>query len=124
MSEILMTVGAALWQAVLPSLATVLAGMLMLLLKRVLAKQGIELSDAQDQRLTNIVAEKIRAAEEWAHREEKAGNDPPPGEVKLGKVVTDTIATVKHDQTIPDPSPDKVRAIIDSTLPLVRRVLG
>ena len=61
-------VGASLIQLVLPSVATVVGGFLVAILNKYLKKQGIELTNAQDERLRQLVRDGIKAAEEMARR--------------------------------------------------------
>jgi hypothetical protein len=110
MGDFIGGIGHALWDAVLPSMATVIAGMLMLVVKRFLAKQGLDLTEKQEQRLKEIVVDKIHATEEVAHR------IPLTGVEKNAKTVNDAVVAATDDPTIPNPSVEKVAAVVDAEL--------
>jgi len=107
--------GHTILEAVLPSMATVIAGMLMIAVKRFLKKQGLELTEQQEVRLKQIVVDKIHATEEAARR----------GEVKTAeekKALTVNAATVAaiDDPHLPNPTIAHVEAITDSELNKLR----
>jgi hypothetical protein len=113
--DVIGSFGNALWNAVLPSLATVIAGMVMLLLKRLAKKYDMEITDKQDQRLTDIIVEKIHATDEAAHRQEVTTS-----EGKKAKTVNDAMVAAIDDPQIPNPSIEKVSAVVDSELQKIR----
>ncbi len=116
MVDVFGSIGHAIVTAVLPSLATVIAGMVTLLLKRLLAKQGIELTEKQEDRLKQIVVDRVHATEESARR---APEGTSSGEKKQ-QTMDATIAAANADPSIPNPSPAKVSELIDSTLSQMR----
>jgi len=115
MGDFIGGIGHALWDAVLPSMATVIAGMLMLVVKRFLAKQGLDLTEKQEQRLKEIVVDKIHATEEAAHRDPSITSQD-----KKAIAVNDAIVEATMDPGIPNPSVEKVSKIVDSELNKVR----
>jgi hypothetical protein len=114
MGDVLGTIGRGLWEAVLPSMATVLSAMLMLVVKRFLAKQGLELTTQQEVRLKQIVKEKVNAVEERAHRGEIARDD------KHEAAVTAVVRAATEDKTIPNPTREEASEVIDATLGATR----
>jgi len=116
MTDFIGSIGHALWDAVLPGLGSALVGMAMLVLKRYLAKQGIELTQKQEERLVQIAVEKIHATNEVARRIEKEGNAPLTSVEKNAKTVNDVIVAATDDPTIPNPSVEKVAAVVDAEL--------
>lgn len=110
MTDFIGGIGHALWDAVLPSMATLVAGMVVLLLKKMLAKYGLEVTEKQEDRLKQIVVDKIHATEEAAHR------TPLTGIEKNAKTVNDVIVAATDDPQIPNPSLEKVAAVVDSEL--------
>ena len=106
--------GHAMWDAVLPSLGTALVSMAMLVLKRYLAKQDMELTQRQEERLTQIALEKIHATNEVAHR------IPLTSVEKNAKTVNDVLVAATDDPQIPNPSLEKVAAVVDAALGKVR----
>lgn len=112
MGSFLASVGAQLLQTVLPSLATVLAGFLVALAAKYLKKLGIEVTDAQDARLRQLVRDGIMAAEEAAHR------DPLTSLEKNAIAVNQVIARE------PELRIDTVKRVVDQVLPGVRVELG
>jgi len=115
MMDVIGSIGNALWNAVLPSLATVIAGMLMLLLKRLAKKYGLEITEKQEERLKEIVVEKIHATEEAARRQEVTTS-----EGKKAKTVNDAMIEAIDDPQLPNPSVAKVSAVVDSELQKIR----
>jgi glutamyl/glutaminyl-tRNA synthetase len=116
MSDFIGSIGHALWEAVLPSMATVLAGMVMLVVKRFLAKQGLELTTQQEVRLKQIVKEKVNAVEERAHRGEIDKED------KHEAAVTAVVRAATEDNSIPNPTREEASEVIDATLGATRSV--
>jgi len=110
MGDFIGGIGHALWDAVLPSMATVIAGMLMLVVKRFLAKQGLDLTEKQEQRLKEIVVDKIHATEEAARR------IPLTSVEKNAKTVNDVVVAATDDPDLPNPSVEKVAAVVDAEL--------
>jgi molybdopterin-guanine dinucleotide biosynthesis protein A len=102
--------GGGIMQVLLPSLATVIAGMLMLVLKRLAAKYGLEITEKQEERLKQIVVDKIHATEEVAHRM------PLTGVEKNAKTVNDVMVAAIDDPAIPNPTIEKVAAEVDAEL--------
>ncbi len=115
MTDVVGTIGRTLWEAVLPSMATVIAGMVMLLLKQLAKKYDLEFTDKQEDRLKAIVVEKIHATEEAARRQEVTTS-----EGKKAKTVNDVIVAAIADPQIPDPSIERVAAVVDSELQRLR----
>jgi len=66
-------VGLNILSILLPSLAAVLAAQLVRWLNTFLQKQGLDLTEAQQEHLRQIVRKAILAAEEWARAQGKAG---------------------------------------------------
>jgi len=91
-------------------MAPVISGMVVLLLKRMLAKQGLDLTDKQEERLKQIVVDKIHATEEVAHR------IPLTSVEKNAKTVNDVVVAATDDPQIPNPSVEKVAAVVDAEL--------
>jgi hypothetical protein len=91
-------------------MATVVAGMLMLVLKLVASKYGLEVTEKQEERLKQIVVDKIHATEEAAHRQ------PMSAPEKNAKTVRDVLVAAQADTSIPDPSVQKVAATVDAKL--------
>jgi hypothetical protein len=114
MSDILGTIGEGILKVVLPSLGTVIAGFLVLVLKRVAAKYGIEVTEKQEERLKQIVVDKIHATEESSRREPLSSPD------KKTMTVTDAVAEATADPSIPNPTREKVSQLVDSELNKVR----
>lgn len=115
MSDFLGSIGAGILHIVLPSLATVIAGFLMVILKRVAAKYGIEVTEKQEERLKQIVVDKIHATEEVARRDKTLSS-----EEKKAIAVNDAVVEATQDPSIPNPSVAKVSKIVDSELNKVR----
>jgi hypothetical protein len=114
MTDFIGGIGRALWEAVLPSMATVIAGMLLLVVKRFLAKQGLDLTEKQEQRLKAIVVDKIHATEEAARRVQLTSVE------KHAKTVNDVVVAATDDPALPNPSVEKVAAVVDAELGKVR----
>jgi hypothetical protein len=115
MTDVIGSIGHALWDAVLPSLATVIAGMVLVLLKQVAKKYGLEITEKQEARLKEIVVDKIHATEEAAHRQEVTTK-----EGKKAKTVNDALVAAIEDPQIPNPTIEKVSAVVDSELQKIR----
>jgi len=98
---------------VLPSLATVLGGFLVAILNKFLKKQGIELTNAQDERLRQLVRDGIKAAEEMARR------NPD-----LSSTEKKAIAANQAVAREPGTSIDTANRIVDQELPGLRKELA
>jgi len=109
----LSTIGAQLLHTVLPSLATIIAGYIVALAAKQLKKLGIELTNAQDERLRQLVRDGILAAEEAAHRNPK-----------LTSVEKNAIAVNQAAARSPETKLDTVKRVVDQVLPEVRVELG
>jgi hypothetical protein len=96
----------------LPPLATVMAGFAVALLNKKLKQMGIELTDAQDERLRQLVRDGILAAEEAAHRN--------PNLSSTEKHAIAVNQTVARD---PDVSLQTASRVVDQVLPVVRAEL-
>lgn len=116
MSDVIGAIGHAIVDAVLPALGTVIAGMMVVLLKRLLAKQGLELTEKQEDRLKQIVVDKIHATEEAARR-----GDVTTSEEKKALTVNSATVAAINDPTIPNPSVQKVGQVVDSELNKLRQ---
>lgn len=99
---------------VLPSLATVVGGMLVKVLQTQLQKQGIELTIAQQQKIAQIVEQAILAAEEMSRRQLKRAGTPMEGETKR------ELAVQMAQRQLPDVPAEAINAMIDARLPIVR----
>jgi len=97
---------------VLPTLATAIAGYVVALLAKQLQRAGIQLTDAQDERLRAIVRDAIRYAEEQARR------NPLTGSEKRAIAVNQSVARV------PSISVDTAERVVDQQLPVVRAELA
>jgi hypothetical protein len=114
MGDIFSSIGDALLKAVLPTLGSVIAGFVILVLKRIAAKHGIELTEKQEDRLKAIVVEKVNAVEERAHRGEIDKED------KHEAAVTAVVRAATEDKTIPNPTREEASEVIDATLGATR----
>lgn len=68
MTDLLIETGRTLIETVLPALATVIGGYLVLVLRRKAQTLGVDLTAAQEARLRALAAEAVHAVEEQAHR--------------------------------------------------------
>lgn len=100
--------GGQLLEWVLPTLATAIAGLAMAILKKQLAKLGIELDEKQETRIRQIVHDAIVRTEEVARREP----------------MTSAEKAVYTERTIleqaPELDPATARHMVDVMLPIVR----
>lgn len=114
MSDFLGSIGSGILHLVLPSLGTVIAGLVVLVLKRVASKYGIEVTEKQEERLKQIVVDKVHATEEAARR------TPMNSDEKAALTINAVKAEADADPTIPNPSMEKVIEKVDATLSQVR----
>ena len=110
--EFFTRIGLQVLDLLLPSLATVLAGFLVAVASKYLKKLGIEVTDAQDARLRQLVRDGIMAAEEAAHREPLTSKEK--NAIAVNQVLTRE----------PDIQLDTVKRVVDQVLPSVRVELG
>lgn len=104
-------IGAKLVSIVLPTLTSVIAGMVIGILKKQLTKRGIEITDAQEQQLEKIVVDAIQATEEAARR------DHLSSEQKAAM----TLAKIQDAR--PDLTAGSIMQKVDAKLPEVRAKL-
>lgn len=117
MGDIAGTIGKGILELVLPTLATVIAGYVVLFMKRLAAKHGVDLTEKQEERLKQIVVQKVHAVEEMAHR------DPGmTGPEKHEAAVQAVVAEATADNSIPNPSRAKASDVIDATLGATRAI--
>jgi hypothetical protein len=114
MGDFVGTIGHAFVNLVLPSLATVIAGMLVMVLKRVANKYGLEVSEKQEQRLKEIVVDKIHAVEELSRRSTLTSEE------KKAIAVNESLKVAIDDPTLPNPSVAHVSSKVDTELAKAR----
>lgn len=112
MGGLLAGVGLQLVHLVLPSLATIISGLIIALATKQLQKLGIQVTNEQDARLRQLVRDGILAAEEAAHR------IPSLTSEEKRAIAVNTAAA-----RAPETSLAAVNRTIDQTLPLVRKEL-
>lgn len=106
--------GKKLVELVLPSLATMVAGLAVASLQKVLKKQGLELTQAQEQRLRVLAEDAILQVEEMARRQQ--------GQMTSEQKAEEATRIVAA--RAPEVSRNAIKAAIDSVLPIVRQTLG
>lgn len=115
MGDFFGAIGHGILNVVLPSLATVIAGLLVMVLKRVAKKYGLEVTEKQEERLKQIVVDKIHATEEAARRAPSIS-----GEEKKAITIGAVMDEAERDPTIPNPSIATVAAKVDAELAKAR----
>ncbi len=113
-------VGKGLLELVLPGLATVIAGQVVALLRRLAKKQGIAITDAQEARMRKLVADVIRRVEEAARRNPAMTADQKRTAATDGILRELSGALPEGSET---PTRETVGKMIDSVLPQVRAEL-
>lgn len=109
MFEWLPQFGDMLLQVVLPSLATIVGGMIVGLLNKQLKKANLELTEAQQERIKELIRDAIRATEEAARRQAMTSAE------KRSKTV-EAIA-----RTVPELPTAEISTALDAQLPIVRK---
>lgn len=104
--------GALLVKAVLPGVATVAGGYLVGLLHKALKAKGVELTDAQDARIRQIVTDAIMRVEEVGRRN--------PG---MSPTAKESLATLYIQDSVTHLAPEDIQGWIESVLPAVRAQL-
>jgi hypothetical protein len=104
--------GLQLMHLVLPSLATILSGLIIALATKQLQKLGIQVTNEQDARLRQLARDAIMTAEEMAHRH------PELTGVEKNAIATNQV--VSREPTI---NVATAARVIDQQLPLVRKEL-
>jgi hypothetical protein len=112
-------IGKGLLELVLPGLATVIAGQVVALLRRLATKQGIAITAAQEERLRKVVADVIRRVEEAARRQHMT---PDQKRTAATDGILRELAGVMP-QGSEAPTRETVGKMIDSVLPTVRAEL-
>ena len=115
MFDWLVPFGDMLLQIVLPSLATIVGGMIVGLLNKQLKKAGIELTQAQQDRVKELIQDAIRATEEAARRESMTSEE------KRAKAIVAATLAITSAPSIPDMPREEIEAALDSQLPIVRK---
>jgi|GEM_PF-5133662 len=115
MSDIFTVIGHAILTTVLPGIGTAIGLMLVVVVKNFLASQGLDLTEKQETRLKQIIVDKIHATEEVAHRSLVDGTQLTSVD-KKAKTVNDAVVAATDDPTIPNPSVQKVAALVDAEL--------
>lgn len=111
MGEFFGTIAAKLVEVVLPTLATAIAGLVVVLLRKWSQKAGLDLTEQQEQRIRQIVVDAIARAEEIGRRETLSSEDKR------------TIATQSVRRQVRDLTDSQIAELVDSTLPAVRATL-
>lgn len=117
MGDILGAIGNALLEFVLPTLATAIATLVVGILTRFLKKQKIDITDAQQKRLKEIVEDAIKAVEEAAHRETMTSAQK---ESMAKQIILERTAA---EPGVPVPEPEKLSHAIDAAMPEIRKRL-
>lgn len=117
MFEWLAPFGDLLLQIVLPSLATIVGGLIVGLLNKQLKKAGIELNQAQQDRIKELIQDAIRATEEAARRGSMSSAE------KRTMTLEGATEAIAQDATVPTLAVPIIGTIVDSQLPLVRAQL-
>jgi hypothetical protein len=113
------SIGKGLLELVLPGLATVIAGQLVALLRRLAKKQGIAITEAQEERIRKLVADVLRRVEEAARRQPMT---PEQKRTAATDGILRELAGTTHAGLDP-PNRETVGKMIDSVLPKVRAEL-
>lgn len=114
------SIGKGLLELVLPGLATIIAGQVVGLLRRLAKKQGLAITEAQEERIRKLVADVIRRVEEAARR------NPTMTADQKRTAATDGILREIALEVPPGndpPTRDTVGKMIDAMLPKVRAEL-
>lgn len=109
MNAIFGAIGSQLLEWVLPSLAAAIAGMVMALLKKQMAKIGLDITEKQETRIKQLVHDAIVRTEEVARR------DPTMTAAEKQEFTERTIR-----ENMPELPPAEARNLIDTLLPVVR----
>ena len=112
MGDMLVTVARQFGEVLLPPLATAIAGLLVAYLAKALKKAGLELTNAQDERLRQLVRDGILAAEEAARRNPN-----------LTSVEKKAIAVNQAVARAPSVKVETASRVVDQVLPEVRAQL-
>jgi len=112
-------IGKGLLELVLPGLATIIAGQVVALLRRLAKKQGIAITEAQEARIRKLVADVLRRVEEVARRQRMT---PDQKRTAATEGILRELAGEFPPGTEP-PTRETVGKMIDSMLPQVRAEL-
>ena len=113
MGAFLIQFGRTAWAIIGPTVGTVVGAMVVALLRSVLAKQNLSLTEAQAKELERMVVEAINAVDEHAHRAKKEG------ETLTGPQKTELATNIILRQRPDLPAAD-VRRTIDGVLGQLR----
>lgn len=102
-------IGEQLLQVVLPGIGTVAAGLAVALLKKQLAKVGLDVSEKQETRIRQVVHDAIVRTEEAARR------DPTMTSADKAEYTERTVR-----EKMPELPPAVTRDMIDALLPIIR----
>ena len=91
-------------------MAPVIAALIILILNRLFKIVGLKVVEIQDGRFKQIVLDKIMATDEVARRVQLSSAE------KNAKTVNDVIVAATDDPTLPNPSMEKVAAVVDAEL--------
>lgn len=116
--EVFSWIGRELLQGAMPILATAIAGMVVALLRKQLAKVGIIVTKEQEDRMRELAKDAVLAIEERNARAVKDGGKPMTSEQKAGAAFDLVV-----DKMPKAPAADVGRAI-DAALPKMRSFLG
>jgi len=116
MRGLLGALGSGLVELVLPSLATVISGFVIALLRKKAKQAGLDLTAQQEERLKQLVRDGIRKAEEVSTRSVKLG------EPALAPVDKQAVALDYVQNQLPDLDTNKVLEAIDVQLPRLRAI--
>jgi len=112
------SIGKGLLELVLPGLATVIAGQVVALLRRLAKKQGLAITEAQEERIRKLVADVLRRVEEAARRQHMTP------EAKRTAATDGILRELAHETPgLEPPTRETVGKMIDSMLPKVRAEL-
>lgn len=107
----LTAIGGLLVKFVLPSVGTVVAGMVTALVKRYLKKVKIEITEQQEAQVKRVITEAVQSVEEQARRN--------PG--KLSSEDKADMALAQAMDKLPKATPTDLRQKMDATLQEVRK---
>ena len=116
MGALFSSVGHGLLTIALPALGTILSGLAVSFVQRKAQQAGIELTQAQSDRLKSVVTDAVQAVEEQANRAKAAGTPMTP-EVKRSAA----LAIISAHPTIVT---GNIQTMIDTVLPDVRAKLA
>lgn len=117
MGGILGAIGNALLEFVLPTLATAIATLVVGILTRFLKKQKIDITDAQQKRLKEIVEDAIKAVEEAARRQTMTSAEK---EHMAKQIILERTAA---EPGVPVPDAEKLSHAVDAAMPEIRKRL-